>query len=102
MKFVNYTILMKRVPGLETEPAIIERRYSEFRNFYNAIKRKYPLLLKDVIFPKKIFIEVIAERSMAFQKFLTYCLSLSEIRSSKEFAQFLYHPELKEKKRPVF
>ena len=25
-KFVNYTILMKRIPGLETEPAIIERR----------------------------------------------------------------------------
>ncbi|KAH7642391.1 Phosphatidylinositol binding [Dermatophagoides farinae] len=102
-KFVNYTILMKRVPGLETEPAIIERRYSEFRNFYNAIKRKYPLLLKDIIFPKKIFIgnfsaEVIAERSLAFQKFLTYCLSLPEIRSSKEFAQFLYYPELKETK----
>ncbi|XP_027198565.2 sorting nexin 21 [Dermatophagoides pteronyssinus] len=102
-KFVNYTILMKRIPGLETEPAIIERRYSEFRNFYNAIRRKYPLLLKDVIFPKKIFIgnfsaEVIAERSLSFQKFLTYCLSLTEIRSSKEFAQFLYYPELREAK----
>lgn len=103
-RYVNYTILIKRVPGLETKPAIIERRYSEFLNFYNSIKRKYPGLLKDIIFPKKILIgnfspEVIAERSLAFQKFLTYCLSVSEIRFSREFATFLYVPELKETKK---
>lgn len=102
-RYVNYTILMKRIPGLETEPAIIERRYSEFRTFYNSIRRKYSSLLKDITFPKKIFIgnfstEVIAERSLAFQKFLTHCLSLPEIRCSKEFATFLYYPELNEAK----
>ncbi|KPM05213.1 sorting nexin-20-like protein [Sarcoptes scabiei] len=35
---------------------------------------------------------------MAFQKFLTYCLSLAEIRSSKELASFLFYPELNEAK----
>ncbi|KAF7492355.1 Sorting nexin-21 [Sarcoptes scabiei] len=102
-RFVKYTILMKRTPGLETEPAVIERRYNDFRCFYNSIRRKFPLLFKDIYFPKKIFIgnfsaEVIAERSMAFQKFLTYCLSLAEIRSSKELASFLFYPELNEAK----
>lgn len=103
-KYVNYTVLIKRVPGLETKPAVIERRYSDFLSFYLSIKKRHPLLLKDVAFPKKILIgnfsaEVIAERSMAFQNFLAYSLSVPEIRSSKEFAAFLYYPELQEAKR---
>ncbi|KAI2796385.1 hypothetical protein RDWZM_007197 [Blomia tropicalis] len=103
-RYVSYTVLIKRVPGLETKPAIIERRYSDFLTFYNSIKKRYPILLRNVPFPKKLLIgnfspEVIAERSLAFQQFLAYCLSISEIRISKEFATFLYYQELNDAKR---
>lgn len=103
-KYVSYTILIKRSPGLETQPALINRRYSDFLSFYKSIRQRYPLLLKDFSFPRKNFIgnfsaQVIAERSLAFQEFLAYCLSVTEIRSSKEFSAFLYYPELQEAKR---
>ncbi|KAH9409753.1 Phosphatidylinositol binding [Tyrophagus putrescentiae] len=103
-KYVSYTILIKRSPGLETQPALINRRYSDFLSFYKAIRQRHPLLLKDFSFPRKNFIgnfsaQVIAERSLAFQEFLAYCLSVPEIRSSKEFFAFLYYPELQEAKR---
>lgn len=103
-RHVSYTLLIKRVPGLETKPAVIERRYSDFLSFYTAIKKRYPLLLKEIPFPKKILIgnfsaDVIAERSLAFQAFLSYSLSIPEIRCSPEFATFLYYAELREAQR---
>ena len=99
-KYVSYTVLIKRVPGLETKPAVIERRYSDFLNFYNEIRKRYSSLMKDVIFPKKILIgnfslDLIQRRSLEFKNFLAYSLSVPEIRSSREFASFLYFPELK-------
>lgn len=103
-RYVSYTILVKRVPGLDSNPAVIERRYSDFYTFYSAIKRRHPALLKDVPFPRKIFLgnfapDIISERCQAFKTFLAFCLSVPEIRASREFATFLYHSELREAKR---
>lgn len=103
-RYVSYTILVKRMPGLDSNPAVIERRYSDFYTFYSALKRRHPALLKDVPFPRKIFLgnfspDIISERCQAFKTFLTFCLSVPEIRASREFAIFLYHSELREAKR---
>lgn len=103
-RFVSYTILVKRVPGLDPNPGIIDRRYSQFFDFYTSIKRRYSQYVNNVSFPRKIFIgnfnpEIISDRSAAFKKFLTYCLSIAEIRASKEFSSFLFFPELHEAKK---
>jgi hypothetical protein len=103
-KYVCYTILVKRVPGLETRPAVIDRRYSDFLQLYQSLKKRFPRLLTDFPFPKKTIVgnftaEVITERSVAFQHLLAYCLSIRELRTTAEFSEFLFYPELKEAQR---
>lgn len=103
-KFVNYTLLVKRVPGLERKPGVLERRYSDFLALYNGLKKKYPTILHDFPFPRKTLLgnftaEVITERSVAFQHLLAYAFSLKDVRLSSELAEFLYDRELQEAHR---
>lgn len=105
-KYVCYTILVKRVPGLETRPAVIERRYSDFLHLYQSLRKIYPRLFNDFPFPKKTFVgnftaEVITERSVAFQHLLAYCLSIREVRITREYSEFLFYPELKEAQKKL-
>lgn len=102
--YVVYTILVKRTPGLETQPGVIERRYSDFLELFNAIRKRFPALMTDFPFPKKTLTgnfsaEVITERSVAFQHLLAYCLSVRELRQTPEFTEFLYNHETKEVRR---
>ncbi|RWS08537.1 Sorting nexin-21-like protein [Dinothrombium tinctorium] len=88
-KFVLYSILVKRTPGLEPHPGLIERR-----------------LLNDFPFPKKTIVgnfspEVITERSVAFQHLLALCLSVTELRRTQQFYDFLCGRELKEARRAM-
>lgn len=55
-KYVVYTILVKRSPGLETQPGLIERRYSDFLTLYQALKKRFTNLMADFPFPKKVSI----------------------------------------------
>lgn len=103
-KFVSYTILVKRVPGLETQPALIERRYSDFLVLYKSLRKIFPDLLNDFPFPKKTLVgnftpEIITERSVAFHHLLTFCISISELRLTQEFADFLFLKESREASR---
>ena len=105
-RFVCYTILVKRVPGLETRPAVIERRYSDFLHLYQSLRKRFPRLLTDFPFPKKTFVgnfspEVITERSVAFQHLLAYCLSIRELRTTQEFSEFLFYPELRDAQKKL-
>lgn len=105
-KYVSYAILVKRVPGLETRPAVIDRRYSDFLHLYQSLRKRFPRLLTDFPFPKKTLVgnftpEVITERSVSFQHLLTYCLSIRELRTTQEFGEFLFHPELKEAQKKL-
>ncbi|GIX99679.1 sorting nexin-21 [Caerostris extrusa] len=100
-KFVNYTVLIKRSPGLETQPGLLERRYSDFLSLYQTLKKLYPMLLNSFPFPKKALLgnftaDIIAERSVAFQHFLAYAYSVRELRQSAELAEFLYNREIQE------
>lgn len=100
-KFVSYTVLIKRAPGLETQPGVLERRYSDFLSLFQTLKKRYPSLLNDFSFPKKALLgnftaDVITERSVAFQHFLAYSYSIRELRQSLELAEFLYNREIQE------
>lgn len=97
----SYTVLIKRVPGLETQPGVLERRYSDFLSLFQTLKKRYPSLLSDFPFPKKSLIrnftaDIITERSVAFQHFLAYSYSIRELRQSLELAEFLYNREIQE------
>ncbi|XP_053207764.1 sorting nexin-21-like [Panonychus citri] len=103
-KHVSYTIIIKRCPGLESQPGVIERRYTEFSSLYMGLMKRFPLLLKDFNFPKKTLVgnftsQVIRERSIAFQSLLTYCLSVDELRTSRPFVDFLHSKEMIETRR---
>ncbi|RWS21515.1 Sorting nexin-21-like protein, partial [Leptotrombidium deliense] len=103
-KYVSYTILVKRTPGLETHPGLIERRYSDFLSLFINLRKRFPSLLNDFPFPKKTIVgnfspEVITERSVAFQHLLAFCLSVTELRRTHEFHDFLYFREVKEARR---
>ncbi|XP_054712781.1 sorting nexin-21-like [Uloborus diversus] len=100
-KYVSYTVLIKRAPGLETQPGVLERRYSDFLNLFQIFKKRYPTLLGDFPFPKKALLgnftaDVITERSVAFQHFLAFSYSVRELRQSLELAEFLYNREIQE------
>ncbi|XP_076331918.1 sorting nexin 21 [Tachypleus tridentatus] len=100
-KHVSYTIIIKRIPGLERQPGVLERRYSDFLLLFQALRTRYPALLTEFPFPKKALVgnftaEVIAERSVAFHHLLTYAFSVKELRQTPELADFLYNRELRE------
>lgn len=93
--------MIKRGPGLETQPGVLERRYSDFLNLYQIFKKRYPSLLSDFPFPKKALLgnftaDIITERSVAFQHFLAFSYSVRELRQSIELAEFLYNREIQE------
>lgn len=105
-RHVSYTIIIKRCPGLESQPGVIERRYTEFSSLYMGLMKRFPILLKDFIFPKKTLVgnfssQIIRERSFAFQSLLTYCLSVDELRTSRPFIDFLHAKEMMEVRRAL-
>jgi len=100
-KYVAYTVLIKRVPGLDRSPAVIERRYSEFRNLYSGLKRRHPEVMQDTVFPKKTVLgnfkaEVIMNRSKLFEELLLHVYAVERLRISSDFADFLYNRDIKE------
>ena len=103
-RFVLYTIIIKRAPGLETQPGIIEKRYSDFNMFFLSLRKSFPLYFQEFPFPKKIYsnnfeADVIAERSIVFQHLLTFMLSVRELRNSDLFHGFLLNAEYKKCRR---
>lgn len=104
-RYVNYTLLMKNVPGLDTHPALIERRFSHFASLYYSLKNDSELSkhLEENSqfnsFPKKILIgnfslENIAERCVEFARLLNVCMSNKDILRSSPFISFLLDKEL--------
>ncbi|XP_033117190.1 sorting nexin-21-like [Anneissia japonica] len=99
-RFVLYTIAVKRSIGNDTSQALIDRRYTEFYLLNKVLKRKYPHIMEHVSFPKKAITgnyrhHFIAERSRAFEQFLTHIYTFEEIRNCPEFQDFFYNRDLK-------
>lgn len=103
-RFVNYTILIKSAPGLDSRPAVIERRFSDFLLLYQGLKASRAhaeIIDKYVNFPGKVYmgnfsLVKIAERSVEFTRLLNLCMSRQDLLWSKPFISFLIDKELAE------
>ncbi|KAM7283172.1 sorting nexin-21 isoform X1 [Ixodes scapularis] len=100
-KFVCYTVLVKKSPGLERLPGVLERRYSDFLALFVGLRRRHPSCpLRDFPFPRKALLgnftaEVITERSLAFRRLLARVHATPELRRSTEFADFTWGREVR-------
>lgn len=106
-KFVNYTLLIKTIPGLDKHPAVIERRFSDFLDLYQRLKdfKLHGKTIESSInFPKKVYmgnfsLNNIAERSIEFTRLLEICLTNDQVLRSSPFISFLLDKELRESHR---
>ena len=95
-----YTILVLKGPGIKTDDAAIQRRYSDFDRLHSSLKSRFHDELKGIAFPKKMLTgnfkaETIAQRSRAFEQYLCHVYSISALRSSHEFISFFYERDLR-------
>lgn len=99
-KHVIYNLQVRHISGNEDlSPSIIERRYTNFLNFYESLKAEYPELMNNISFPKKVLLgnfdnELISNRSMGFEHLLKYVSTHSMLRNSLALISFLQEPEL--------
>lgn len=100
-KYVAYDLNIRQDSTKSTDPnpVTIERRYSDFLELYDGLRKENPTLMGAVAFPKKVFLgnfssDLIAERSAAFEAFLDHIVSSSVLREMPCFLQFLQGKEL--------
>lgn len=91
---------MRHISGSDdTSPSVIERRYTDFLNLYNQLKKDHYDLISSITFPKKVFLgnfdnTLISTRSTDFESLLKHILSETKLRSSKALLDFLQCVEL--------
>lgn len=93
------TIRHDSTRAADINPITFERRYTDFLSLYDALRKDHAALMTDVIFPKKVLLgnfssELISERSAAFEAFLDFVVSRSNLRESPGFLNFLQNIEL--------
>lgn len=96
-KFVTYGVQI--ISQTDTEPVVIERRYTDFLQLYLNLCRDNPKLA--FAFPKKVLlgnfsIKVIAARQESFKSFLTLISTNEKLKESAEMKQFLIGAEERE------
>ena len=99
--FQVYTVMLVHSGGLDSSPALVEKRYSDFRILNTALQKYSPEVMKDIVFPKKILTgnfkpSKIAERSRAFEQYMTHVYSEDILRLNSIFTNFFYGSELKD------
>lgn len=99
-KYVIYTLQIRYISGNDDlSPSAIERRYTQFFNLYNSLKKDFPTLMANMVFPKKVLTgnfdsKLISTRITAFESVLKHISSESKLRTSKAMQIFLQEPEL--------
>ncbi|XP_030561846.1 sorting nexin-20 [Drosophila novamexicana] len=99
-RFIAYELTVRQDSSImDEQPVKIERRYTDFRELYQCLKRQHPNELSNINFPSKVLVgnfstELIAERSAAFTMFLTHVASQPKLRDLDAFLNFLQHEEL--------
>ena len=88
------------VPKLDTDQAIIERRYSDFHNLHKGLRKECPNALKDVAFPKKELFgnydnTLLETRGRKFEKYLRFVFHQQGVRQCQAFKDFFYVRHLK-------
>ena len=72
---------------------MIIRRYSDFEGLHQHLKKRFPSLMSQISFPRKILTgnltsSTIAKRSTAFEQYLAHIFSHFDLRYSHEFMEF--------------
>ncbi|XP_075898220.1 sorting nexin-21 [Nelusetta ayraudi] len=98
-KYVLYTIHVIQAGGSDKTPAIITRRYSDFRRLHATLCRDHGALMERVCFPRKklrrnFTAETIAKRSRAFEQYLYHLCSLSVLQKALCVRHFFYLADL--------
>lgn len=100
-KYVVYDLNIRQdsTQSTDSNPVAIERRYTDFLKLYDSLRMEFPALMASVPFPKKVFMgnfssALIAERSAAFESLLDHIMSLTDLRESPSFLEFLRDIEL--------
>ncbi|XP_030383088.1 sorting nexin-20 isoform X2 [Scaptodrosophila lebanonensis] len=99
-RYVVYNLSVRQdSSSVDTQPATIERRYTDFRELYAALRQQFPNAMTNKYFPSKVLMgnfssDLIAERSDAFEAFLTYVAGHHLLRDSPAFLHFLQDQEL--------
>ncbi|XP_056130175.1 sorting nexin-21 [Lampris incognitus] len=98
-KYVLYTIHVIQSGGSDKTPAIITRRYSDFRRLHATLRRNHGVQMERVCFPRKklhrnFTAETIAKRSRAFEQYLSHLCSLSALREALCVRHFFYLADL--------
>ncbi|XP_011206977.2 sorting nexin-20 isoform X3 [Bactrocera dorsalis] len=99
-RYVIYELSVRQDSSIiDPQPASIQRRYTDFRNLYNILKKEFPNKMSTLYFPNKVLVgnfsaDLIAERSAAFETFLTHVTSCSTLRDTPAFLHFLQDNEL--------
>jgi hypothetical protein len=99
-KYVIYTILVMRSDGVDSAPAKVDRRYSDFNRLHTSLRKHFPALTHDISFPGKQLTgnykaETIAHRSRAFEQYLSHVFAVSALRTSAELSEFFYGDSLR-------
>lgn len=99
-KFVLYTIAINRNIGTDTSQATIEKRYSDFLNLHKQLLKLFPQVMEQVYFPRKVFTgnfrhQFIAERSRAFEQYLSHIFANEDIRMSTPYQDFFYAMDIR-------
>ncbi|XP_078607153.1 sorting nexin-21-like [Branchiostoma floridae x Branchiostoma japonicum] len=99
-KYVVYQVHVVKSPGLDTSPAFIEKRYSQFDKLNQCLRKRFPHLLESVAFPKKTLTgnfktQTIAERSRAFEQYLQHLHSIPQVATCHEFLDFFYLEDIR-------
>lgn len=98
-KHVMYTIQILRDSTVDPSPVVVDRRYSDFEKLNSSLRQKFAQLMSEIVFPKKVLMgnfkpETIAQRSRAFEQYLTHVYSVDLLLYSKQFADFFYGDDL--------
>ncbi|XP_022110528.1 sorting nexin-21-like [Acanthaster planci] len=99
-RFVLYTVAVLRTIKNDTSQATVERRYSDFHQLNTSLRKRFPRIMENIEFPRKTLTrsfkhDFIAERSRAFEAFLTCIYKYECIRLSAEFQDFFYNHDLR-------
>ncbi|XP_060664735.1 sorting nexin-21 isoform X2 [Drosophila nasuta] len=99
-RYVVYELTVRQDSQvMDAQPAKLERRYTDFRELYQCLKREHPNELGQLNFPNKVLMgnfsaDLIRERSMAFEAFLSHVAAHPLLKESPAFLRFLQHEEL--------
>ncbi|XP_029697461.1 M-phase phosphoprotein 6 isoform X1 [Takifugu rubripes] len=99
-KYVVYDVVVMRSGSFESRRISVERRYSDFLHFHQKLLEEFEEELEDVVLPRKHLTgnfspEIMSERRLSLQDYLTKLYAVRCVRYSPLFPAFFTEQEQK-------